>query len=186
MRIRTNFKILYVGLVYCAVLTFSVRAEPFEEPFPGYARLCGYPLLTSSTPSVALAKLNRAGDPVIVLDPVLDQPTESHRRLFLIAHECAHHKMGHVHAPELRKRILSRRVVRDHELSADCWAAEVLAQAGLDRSVKVMEDRFYRAGLYSPGGGYPAGVQRATIIRECARIGRTNANAAPMELNDIP
>ncbi len=153
-----------------------VWAEPVAEPFPGYTELCGYPLITASTARVALAKLNRAGQPIIVLDPVLEQPAERHRRVFLIAHECAHHLMGHVQAQALRERTRSRRVVRDHELSADCWAAEVLAKAGLDRSVRVMEDRFFRSGLYSPGGGYPAGVQRATIIRECALVGRMNTD----------
>jgi hypothetical protein len=44
-----------------------------------------------------------------------------------------------------------------------------------------MMDRFFKSGLYSPGGGYPSGLQRSTIIRECARIGREAARAAVAE-----
>lgn len=153
-----------------------------DEPFPGYKALCGIPIVVRATPSVSLATLNRSGQPVIQIDPVLERKSERLRRTFLIAHECAHHRMGHVSDAERRKRAMSRRVVRDHEMSADCWAAETLARAGDDRAVRIMMDRFYRAGLYSPGGGYPAGIQRATIIRDCAAAGRrTRASSGEIE-----
>lgn len=151
--------------------------ETENEPFPGYDTLCGFPLITASTPSVAQAHIDRNGQPVIILDPTLQETAEQYRRVFLIAHECAHHRMGHAVKREQRKRRLLPKLVRDHELSADCWAAETLARVGKDRTLRVMEDRFFRGGLYSPGGGYPAGVQRATIIRECARIGRSGSAA---------
>ena len=166
------------ALMMGALLALPALAETAEEHFPGYARLCGYPLVVASTASVAQARLNKAGEPVIVLDPVLSEPEQSHRRIFMIAHECAHHRLSHVTKLQRRKRRQSRRIVRDHELSADCWAAETLAEARMDRTLEVMEDRFFRAGLYSPGGGYPAGVQRASIIRACAESGRTRARAA--------
>lgn len=165
-------RLFTAGAAITVLLGTSIRAESQGEPFPGYDALCGYPLVIASTPSVAVAHVDRSGRPVIILDPVLEVESERHRRMFLIAHECAHHRLGHSVKREQRKRKLLPKLVRDHELSADCWAAETLAQAGENRAVRVMEDRFFRAGLYSPGGGYPAGVQRASIIRECARTGR--------------
>ena len=160
----------------------SVRATA-AEAWPGYAAACGFPLLVASTPTVAQATRNRAGQPVIILDPVLQRQTERDRRLFMIAHECAHHRMGHVSVASRRQRKMSRAVVRDQEMSADCWAAETLARAGLDRTVRIMADRFFRSGFYSPGGGYPSGLQRSTIIRECALIGR-QSRAKPPEAQD--
>ena len=40
-----------------------------------------------------------------------------------------------------------------------------------------MADRFFKAGLYSPGGGYPAGVQRSTIVMHCAEKGWKKAKS---------
>ena len=175
-------KICAVVAILGSGVGLGSRPARANEAFPGYNALCGFPLLVASTPTVSLAAKNRAGQPVIVLDPILETNEEAHRRTFLIAHECAHHRMGHVSRPSRRKRASSRQVVRDHEMSADCWAAETLARAGMDRVVRIMADRFFRAGFYSPGGGYPSGLQRSTIIRECALIGRrarsTKAGAA--------
>lgn len=165
-------KMFTVSAIISAFFGTNVFAQADDEPFLGYNELCGYPLITASTRTVAQAKIDQGGRPVIILDPILQEKSEQYRRVFLIAHECAHHRFGHSLKREQRKRSLLPKLVRDHELSADCWAAETLARAGNDRAVRVMEDRFFRAGLYSPGSGYPAGVQRASIIRECARIGR--------------
>jgi hypothetical protein len=164
----------------------AAGSETVREPFPRYEELCGYPLIAASTPHVATARQNSAGEAVIVLDPILDLQTEKHRRVFMIAHECAHHRLGHVDVAERRKRRSSPNVVQDHELSADCWAAETLARIGLTDTLRIMESRFYRAGLYSPGGGYPAGVQRATIISECARSGRQLREASLLPLSGVP
>jgi len=159
------------GLLIGALL--SVQHAPAQDAhFPGYDDLCGYPVIIGSTPSVSEARRTRDGRPIIILDRILTRPAEARRRMFLIAHECAHHVMGHVSVVARRERAASHKVVRDQEMSADCWAAETLARAGLDPVIQTIADRFYRAGLYSPGGGYPSGVQRSTIIRECAAIGR--------------
>lgn len=147
--------------------------EAAGEPFSGYNELCGYKMVTDNTVHVSLATVDPSGTPLIVLDPRLDAPWEKHRRVFLIAHECAHHRLGHVTPDNLALRSVSRGAVRDQEMSADCWAAEQLAQIGEDRTVQVMMDRFFKSGFYSPGGGYPSGLQRSTIIRECADIGRS-------------
>ena len=171
------------SLAFAALLAAApvpAAAGQGDEPFPGYDSVCGYPLIEAATASIAQARSGDGGQPVIVLDPVLSGSDEAHRRAFMIAHECAHHRLGHVAEAERRKRTQSRGVVRDHELSADCWAAETLARARMDRTIRVMQDRFFRAGRYSPGGGYPAGIQRASIIRTCAESGRNRLKAASL------
>lgn len=147
-------------------------ADAGEEVFPGYATECGYPIVHAPTPNVSLAVIDETGRSVIVLDPRLSEATEAERRRFLIAHECAHHRMGHAGIASRQARMRSAKVIRDQELSADCWAAETLARKGFETTIRIMADRFYKAGLYSPGGGYPAGIQRSTIIIHCAETGR--------------
>lgn len=154
-------------------ITAVSRPSALAEPFSGYDRLCGFKVVVEPTAHISLATLDAAGTPLIVLDPRLYSAGEEFRRVFLIAHECAHHLLGHVTEDNFALRSASRSAVRDQEMSADCWAAEQLAVVGEDRIVRIMMDRFYKSGFYSPGGGYPSGLQRSTIIRECAHIGRT-------------
>ena len=142
------------------------------DAFPAYSRQCGFPIVFAPTLSISQAVLDNRGRPVIVLDPSLGASEETDRRIFLIAHECAHHRMGHSRAASVAERLLSPGLVRDQELSADCWAAEHLARHGFDRAVQLVALRFHRSGLYSPGHGYPAGIQRSSIIRQCADQGR--------------
>lgn len=168
--------------LFAAVFSYCTFADEIEEAFPGYADLCGYPIVVSTTPTIAQAVIGAEGSKVIVIDPSLQAPEESFRRTFMIAHECAHHRMGHSNLASRQQRILSSRVVRDQELSADCWAAETLARAGQDRTTRLMADRFFRGGLYSPGNGYPSGLQRSTIIQQCAQAGR-EARVAPNAAN---
>jgi hypothetical protein len=148
-----------------------VTADP-NSSFAGYAEECGYPIVFSSTLAVSEAVIDRQGRLVVVLDPSLATESERDRREFLLAHECAHHQMDHALPASRRSRALFNSVVRDQELSADCWAAQLLARLGHEKPILVMTQRFHRAGLYSPGGGYPAGIQRASIIQQCAHEGR--------------
>ncbi|MFK7942725.1 MAG: hypothetical protein AB8B85_07435 [Paracoccaceae bacterium] len=151
---------------------FETLAFAQNEPFPGYDAKCGYRLIYAPTQTVSQAVIDRYGEEIIVLDPSLAHEQEAAQRTFLIAHECAHHRMDHAQDVSRKKRQRSAKVVRDQELSADCWAAETLAEIGEDRTIRIMADRFFKAGLYSPGGGYPAGMQRSTIVMHCAEKGR--------------
>ena len=162
-------------LAFAFGLGAAAKAE--EAPFPGYDELCGYPIVHIPNLTISQAVVEPTGEKVIVLDPSLQTPQEAAQRQFLIAHECAHHRMEHAGIASRQARVVSRRLVRDQELSADCWAAETLAARGLERTIRIMADRFFKAGLYSPGGGYPAGVQRSTIIMHCAEKGRESASA---------
>lgn len=173
---RLDFLILVIFMAASSLALGSLR--PAEEPFPGYTDLCGYRLVYEANPTISQAVVRPSGEKVILLDPMLAQEQETAQRQFLIAHECAHHRMDHAGVASRQARLRSAKVIRDQELSADCWAAETLAQRGLDRTIRIMADRFFKAGLYSPGGGYPAGIQRSTIVMHCAQKGR-DARAEP-------
>lgn len=153
------------------------------ETFPSYGALCGYPIVSVITRTRAEAALDADGMPVVALDPSLWAPEEEAHRTFLIAHECAHHRLGHLAPGALAARRSNARVVTDHELSADCWAAEMLARDGLWEVVDAMIIRFYRAGMAAPGRGYPPGVTRAQILYTCGQSGvearRIALDAAP-------
>jgi len=142
------------------------------EPFEGYGEACGMPIYFAVTPQLALALRDESGRPIIVLDPRLAAGVEAPRRVFLVAHECAHHVLKHTTASGLLGRRASTKVVLDQELSADCWAAELLGLKGYDEALRIMGQRFARSGLYSPGRGYPSGMQRSNIIRLCGEAGR--------------
>ena len=104
-----------IGLV-TSLLGSSVLSDPVEEPFAGFNDLCGYPIIVTSTPSVAQAVVSETGRKVILIDPRLEAEDEKFRKVFLIAHECAHHRMGHAGLASRQQRILSSRVVRDLSL----------------------------------------------------------------------
>ena len=143
-------------------------AQRVAEPYAGYSKACGYPILFAKINSVSLARIDPRLGKIIVLDPLLNYPAQDAHRRFLIAHECAHHTLGHTTRSGLKKRS-EIKGVEDQELSADCWAAEALAVPDTSRDVRFMADAFYRKGLYSPGSGYPSGVQRSTMIYHCLK-----------------
>lgn len=149
---------------------YDPKVQGDEEPFAGYASECGFRIVLRSTRHVSLAETEEDGTPYIVIDPLLTKPGNEHHKVFLIAHECAHHRLGHTSKGGLQFRMSSRRAVADQELSADCLASEMLSDAGLDTSTNMMSIRMSRLGIFSPGGGYPPGVQRAKIIQSCAEV----------------
>lgn len=142
-------------------------AQRVVEPYRGYAKTCGYPILFGNITTISQARIHARLGPIIVLDPVLSYPAQAAHRRFLIAHECAHHKLKHTTRAGLSTRVSLKKGVENQELSADCWAAEALVKAGLNSDVRFMVDAFYRKGLMSPGSGYPSGVQRSTLIYHC-------------------
>ena len=166
-------------LLLLALLASPVRAAPpVGDPFPGYDDLCGYDIRVEPTAYLSKAQIVE-GDPVIVIDPRLLHPRQGFHRTFLIAHECAHHRMRHTTRAGLAKRHTARHGIRDQEMSADCWASETLARAGMLESLLEIADQFWRRGFVSPGGGYPSGIQRSNVIRHCSRI-------AVEKMNDVP
>ncbi len=175
-------------IVWLLAATSTLVARPADqqgrglsEPFPGYQAVCGMPILYLPTPNVSLAMRDTQNQPLVILDPRLSLAEDRARRAFLAAHECAHHKLNHTSLAGLLSRRGSASVVLDQELSADCWAAELLSKLGHDEIVTILAEHFYRRGLYSPGAGYPSGLNRSNIIRICGEQGRRHrqARAAP-------
>lgn len=140
------------------------------EPFGTYDEVCGFPILETRLPQLALAMRDTRGDPVIVLDPILRSPGHEARRVFLIAHECGHHKLSHTESGTVRIRATDPELVRDQELSADCWAAEELIRAGEQDVIRQIAEDFFSQGHLSPGNGYPSGIQRSRLIIQCAGL----------------
>jgi len=152
-------------------------AQRLPEPFPNYSKICGYPILFANINSVSLARIDPRLGKIIVLDPLLTYPAQDAHRRYLIAHECAHHLLGHTTPKGLKNRA-KRKGVEDQEMSADCWAAETLAVTRFTSEVVFMADAFYRKGLVSPGSGYPSGVQRSTMIYHCLKSAKRRQEAA--------
>lgn len=150
---------------------YDPKVQQGDEPFPGYAEECGFKIFLQSSQQVALAKRAEDGAKLIYIDPLLTKRGNEFHKAFLIAHECAHHRLGHTTDDGLALRVSSRKMVMDQELSADCLAAEMLSRAGLADFTKTMTARMARSGLFSPGRGYPAGIQRASIIQRCGAVG---------------
>ncbi len=154
---------------YCAVPTFAVL------------RLSGQ----------ARALLEFGEDPLILIDNSAAQRPAYAR--FLLAHECCHHTRGHLAwlQKQQKKRELAvrsrpgrARAVpqtaltfwadsishRKIELDADCCAAKQLAshqdRAGLEAAIEAMAEY----GARATGAAYPAGLQRASVIRRCGGL----------------
>lgn len=164
-------RFLSLCAVLCAVAGLARGAELALDPFPSYAGACGYPLISMPLAQGAAAHIDPFGRARILLDPHLLSEAETPHRTFLIAHECGHHRLGHATPQGLITRRTQVRGVEDQELSADCWAAEHLARDGLFDVVRLIADRFWRAGPVSPGQGYPSGIQRSLILRKCGEVG---------------
>ena len=171
----SGFRITTITVI-CALLCTSVWAGPapdkiaqrIPEPYPGYAKACGFPILYQKISTISLARIDARLGKLIVLDPILTFPAQAGHRRFLIAHECAHHLLGHTTRDGLKER-RQNKGVEDQELSADCWAAEALANSIHSADSRFVADMFFRQGLYSPGSGYPSGVQRSTVIFHCLK-----------------
>ncbi len=160
-------------------------AQTYEgTTFAGYEDICGYDIRVETTPYLSKAQIEDGDRPVIVIDPKLLQSIQGFHRTFLIAHECAHHRMEHTTRGGLARRFTAKHGIRDQEMSADCWAAETLTRAGMLPPLLNIADQFFRRGFVSPGGGYPSGIQRSNVIRHCARIAvdRMQAEDAVMRL----
>lgn len=137
------------------------------QRFVGNDEFCGYPMFAIPTSQQAVATRDNAGNPVILIDPgVLMNMTTSRR--FAIAHECGHHRLGHSTPMGMAMR---QYFTVQQELSADCFAAELLASVGLEaESYRVFMER-NREGPMRPGT-YPSGTERAAVVAQCNNMTR--------------
>ena len=161
-------KLLWKNVVlFCALLAASHNTCA-QAMFAGYAKFCGVPVVVTPTPHLAFATLDQAGNPVIYIDPsAMSNWTAS--RMFIIAHECAHHKQGHLLPEGIQPSGKALLDIKHQELEADCWAAGRLADIMAMKDLHKVIVQFISQGS-TPQGNYPSGKERAAMIARCAEI----------------
>jgi len=152
-------------LISLLLVTFIFTGTPVraQDMFVGYDSFCGVRVVVGNTDRQALALVDNAGPYIYVDRGVMANWTAS--RLFTLAHECGHHRLGHTTPHGLIHRT-TRFGTRNQELRADCWAAEALTELGLEFDIdRAIRDHANR-GHFS-AGGYPSGIERAKYIQQC-------------------
>lgn len=153
-----------------AVLLFSILIQrpSFAQMFAGYDEFCGVPVVVVPNSQNASAARDQFGNPVIYVDPrVMSNWTMSRR--FALAHECAHHMLGHTLPQGMWFRNTQYWATRQQELQADCWAARQLARTHNVQDLRRMIVQFASQGPM-PQGAYPSGTERAHAAARCAGI----------------
>lgn len=166
-------KLKLVGLLVVIVNLFSPVAV--AQMFAGYDSLCNLPVIVGSDPQLATARVDNSGNPYIHVDPaVMSNWTTS--RIFVLAHECAHHLLGHT--TSLGKMQRFRGGTKQQEMKADCWAAKVLLDAGYTADITRTILEWANKGHFS-ASGYPSGIERAKNISNC--VARTYCREVQVE-----
>jgi hypothetical protein len=154
--------------------------------FAGYDQFCGVPVLVEKTSQIAVASRDQNGKPVIYIDPSA-MNNWSHSRVFALAHECGHHRLGHATPSGMWFRNNTRWATRNQELQADCWAAIALRQIWDITDIERVINIYVKEGNSSIGG-YPSGQERAENISNCAYgtyTTMTNASSLPSTAETI-
>lgn len=137
------------------------------QVFVGYAEFCGLPVIVAPDPQTASARKDQFGNPIIHIDPAAASNWTVSSR-FTIAHECAHHLLGHTTTLGNLARFSGGSVTQ--ELEADCWAAQKLRSIGMNAEINRMILQNASYGHFS-SPGYPSGADRAANIVACAGTG---------------
>ncbi|MCO7225907.1 hypothetical protein [Pleionea sp. CnH1-48] len=153
-------------IVVLFILSLSSSLALSYQMFAGFDEFCGLPVIVGPDPGSASARRDAYGNPIIHVDPkVMSNWTMSRR--FVIAHECAHHLLGHTSQLGALKRYYGG--TREQELEADCWAAQRLSKEGFNVDIGRTALKYASEGHFS-AGGYPSGTERAMNISHCASI----------------
>lgn len=136
--------------------------------FAGFDQLCGLPVVVGPDPQIATARKDAFGRPFIHVDPGAMRNWTTSRR-FVLAHECAHHRLGHTSPLGEQQRFFGG--TRQQELEADCWAARALRQHGLTADITRTVLEHASQGHFA-ANGYPSGQERAHNIQACAGGGQ--------------
>lgn len=156
------------------IFFLSMQAMTQAAMFAGYDEFCGIRVIVTPNPQLASASIDQYGR-VIYVDPgVMSNWTMS--RIFLLAHECGHHRKGHITPNGMWFRNTQFWATRAQELEADCWAAKALAANGYFGDIERTVRQFASQGIY-PQGNYPSGQERAQVIDRCAGINTLQAPA---------
>ena len=161
-------KAFVVAIVF-VLCSMGVNAQ---DMFVGFADFCGLPVVVGNDPQIATARTDNTGQKFLHVDPgAMENWTAS--RMFTLAHECAHHVLGHTNALGQMERFNGG--TAKQEVEADCWGARKLAQVGQTADINGTVLQFASQGHFS-GSGYPSGMERANRIISCLGGG---ASAAP-------
>ncbi len=107
------------------------------------------------------------GQPIIIYNPTVLSSMSRQTRLWMYAHECAHHALAHA----------IRNIPFSQEQEADCWGIRTLTEQGLldDDDLLVIQREL---GRFGPGDWtHLPGRQRAINLRRCLR--RSSTQSAP-------
>lgn len=165
--------LLYMLLVI--LLPFSLKADMFA----GYDSFCGLPVIVGHEPQIATARTNAYGKKFIRIDPSA-MSNWSMSRLFTLAHECAHHLLGHTNSLGKAERFYGG--TAKQELEADCWAARKLQSIGYHNDITRTILQHAHTGHFSTGG-YPSGKQRANNILSC--LGKGNQTCRNVQVDEL-
>ncbi|HXG79816.1 MAG TPA: hypothetical protein VNJ31_10830 [Methyloceanibacter sp.] len=130
--------------------------------------------LLRDVPEQAMSMLDTSGKPAIVVNRLTLTEQPSYGK-FLMAHECCHHKLGHVGryreglghvGPQPFFYIAP--VLRQMELEADCCAVKLLKERQEIDSIESAESAMAIFGDKPTGAYYPTGNERVQNIAKCA------------------
>lgn len=128
----------------------------------GQANFCDATVMEGPNPRGASSAAPQGRQMILIDRGVLADLPYLHP--FVMAHECAHHALGHT-TPEglLREGY----VFRKKELDADCWAARTLAEDGQLAIVYDQMNLFRSQPTESPGPRYPTWQDRIDRMASC-------------------
>ena len=174
---RTGIIVLATAFAGAALMQVSDTARAgrwFPEVDNPYCEITTYKL--GGVSELASSLLDRRGRPVIIVNGMTLRAQPEYSK-FLLAHECCHHKLGHV--ARLRKGLghvgpqsflyISPELKR-LELDADCCAVKLFRErhesGGIEAGARAMGE----FGNKPTGAYYPTGVERMEKIRSCAQL----------------
>jgi hypothetical protein len=158
----------FIQLITTVLLLVSfIKVSSAQSP-------CGVEVIFMPTPEIAQASLDPiTGQPIIIVHPLLSQMVGPAGYRYTLAHECAHHVLGHVY---IQLRILQQNPYAmpwftvKRELEADHYAAQYLRSIGDFEAIQAGMVIVGSSGPFPSGPNYPTGFQRIQAIKNGAGI----------------
>jgi len=171
---RKNFIPMWFAVIFSAMPVLNLpQLVQAQVTFGGCKDIRGFPVASvrvRALRDVAKADRDETSRPVIWYNPrilgYLREPT----RLWIYAHECAHHALGHNYRTALPLAV---------ERVADCWGIRALSRKRLvnQLSLLIIQNDLARVGERGDWTHLP-GPQRAVNLAECL-LRRTGAGGSP-------
>jgi hypothetical protein len=160
----------------CMALMFWGSAGA-QITFEGCRDINGVPVgseMSTAIGDIAIATI-AGGRPMIFYNPQVVAQTPASVRLFFYAHECGHHKLGH---------ILQGRINIDAEQEADCFGIRLLVERGVFKEAQVSEVQrmlhYFGRGDWS----HLPGPRRAINLRRCLAGSEPESTAVDDAIQD--